>query len=357
MKKKLLFSVSYLALTLSANAQITCHLIASDTVGCSPFVVAFTDQSTGYPISFYWNFDNGSTSTTLNPSTTFYDTGYYHVFHRVSNSLYTDSQYLTIHVISPPIPSFTPSSTFAQCPPLPVQFTNQTFGDSLSFNWDFGDGIADTAANPFHIYIYPGDYNVTLTAFHKSCSDILVLSNLIQVKGPIGHFTVSPTMGCAPLTVRFLGSTQFVASSIFSPEPAESLNEVINADYNYHHPGTYNPTYTLTDSFGCTVVYVTDSIQVQTCDTADAIRAVQGDFANGIVIQPNPASNFLKIEGNNFINYEIELFNELGQVLKMEALKSNSELDVTALPNGIYFLKVNYPVNHLVLTKRVVIQR
>lgn len=36
-------------------------------------------------------------------------------------------------------------------------------GDTISFEWFFGDGITETEISPIHIYDLPGEYNITLT--------------------------------------------------------------------------------------------------------------------------------------------------------------------------------------------------
>jgi len=52
----------------------------------------------------------------------------------------------------------------------PIQFEadegldpDETYGDVLTYEWDFGDGTTDTGFTVTHIYDQPGDYVVTLT--------------------------------------------------------------------------------------------------------------------------------------------------------------------------------------------------
>ncbi len=44
-------------------------------VDCPPFTVPFTNNSMGTSLDYTWNFDNGNSSTDLNPTQTFYNTG------------------------------------------------------------------------------------------------------------------------------------------------------------------------------------------------------------------------------------------------------------------------------------------
>ncbi len=54
------------------------------------------------------------------------------------------------------------SSINLGCPPLSVQFTNDSGSDIDSCFWDFGDGNTSTQLNPLHTYTQVGNYNVTL---------------------------------------------------------------------------------------------------------------------------------------------------------------------------------------------------
>jgi gliding motility-associated-like protein len=47
-----------------------------------------------------------------------------------------------------------------------VQFVNTSEG-AVAYQWRFGDGLGNDAANPLHTYQEPGEYVVTLTAFNE----------------------------------------------------------------------------------------------------------------------------------------------------------------------------------------------
>lgn len=44
-----------------------------------------------------------------------------------------------------------------------IQFWNRSFGQILSYHWDFGDGVESFEENPKHTYIAEGDYEIVLT--------------------------------------------------------------------------------------------------------------------------------------------------------------------------------------------------
>jgi gliding motility-associated-like protein len=128
------------------------------------------------------------------------DTGYFDVtltvFNGACNTYHTIEDY--IHVV-PPLALF---EFEVICDNYSVEFHDMSIeGDSLI--WDFGDEtpfvINDN--NPTHQYASPGQYTVTLTAYKEGslCYDTKVLS--VSVAMPSADLLLSPTVGCAPLTV------------------------------------------------------------------------------------------------------------------------------------------------------------
>ena len=88
--------------------------------------------------------------------------------------------------------SFT-SNVNSGCLPLVVNFTN-TSSNSISFEWDFGNGAHSTLENPSTVYTQPGLYSVQLIAIGSSGSDTLIQNNLIEVlPSPTADFQLTQT--------------------------------------------------------------------------------------------------------------------------------------------------------------------
>ncbi len=65
------------------------------------------------------------------------------------------------------------------------------------------------------------------------------------------------------------------------------------------------------------------------------------DFFEHITIYPNPTNDFLNVEVEDIKTKTIELINNLGQiVLKLKTEEKRTQLDISSLSNGIYFLKI-----------------
>ncbi len=69
------------------NSNIPDAAFSEDSInGNIPFTINFTDQSTNNPISWFWNFGDGGTSTEQNPSYTYNNVGTYTVTLTVTNT-------------------------------------------------------------------------------------------------------------------------------------------------------------------------------------------------------------------------------------------------------------------------------
>ena len=89
--------------------------------------------------------------------------------------------------------------------------------------------------------------------------------------------------------------------------------------------------------FGATTSWV---IRVSLEDLGIDEVGIQNEINSGIKIYPNPAVNTLYVETLNDINYQnmyIQITDINGKIAAQYA-NSNNEIDVSNLPNGIYFL-------------------
>jgi PKD repeat protein/uncharacterized protein YjiK len=66
-------------------------------------------------------------------------------------------------------------------PPATVDFTNRSTGDYTSSQWNFGDGVTSTIADPTHTYQNSGSYTVTLTISGLGGEDTMRKQNYIFI--------------------------------------------------------------------------------------------------------------------------------------------------------------------------------
>jgi PKD repeat protein len=159
--------------TITVNAiQAPVALWTSNvTTGQAPFTVQFTDQATGNPISWSWDFGDSTTSTLQNPTHTYttYTAGT-PIQRTVRETVYSglgDSTLAKIITVTEPAPtaSFTHSADNGEIP-WTMTFTDTSTGNPTAWSYNFGDGTPPTilVRNPTHTYYAGGIYNVTMYA-------------------------------------------------------------------------------------------------------------------------------------------------------------------------------------------------
>jgi len=84
-------------ITVSGSAPVA-DFVGDPTSGTAPLTVQFTDQSSGNPTSWSWDFGDGGTSTEQNPSHTYNDPGTYTVSLTVTNAYGSDTETKTDYI-------------------------------------------------------------------------------------------------------------------------------------------------------------------------------------------------------------------------------------------------------------------
>lgn len=169
--------------------------------GCAGNQVQFVNQSTissGSIVAYQWNFGNGQTSTAIHPSMIFSQPGTYTVtLIAISDLGCSDTASLSVTIYPNPVSHFTALNNTG-CGPLPVYFTDSSFiqsGSIVAWQWNFGDGGTDSVQNPVHLYMYSGNYNVSLTVTsNNGCTHTVSMPNAVTVHPkPIADFMPSPS--------------------------------------------------------------------------------------------------------------------------------------------------------------------
>ncbi|MEQ9103552.1 MAG: PKD domain-containing protein [Rhodothermales bacterium] len=157
----------------SPNVAPIAAFTASPIGGTAPLEVTFDGSPSSDPnsddLTYAWDYGDGQTGSGSSTVNTFTQAGSYTVRLTVSDGVMSDSATQEI-VISEanvaPMAVFSVSVTSGQAP-LEVSFdaTSSTDpdGDSLSFSWDFGDGMFDVGVVVTHSYTEAGVYTAVLT--------------------------------------------------------------------------------------------------------------------------------------------------------------------------------------------------
>ena len=160
----------------------TADFSASQTSGDAPLTVKFKDTSTGSPVSWSWNFGDGTSSYEQNPVHTYYAAGYYTVILAVryaSNDIEIKFRYIVVNTPTPLVAAFTASSTSGKHP-LNVKFTDKSTGSPTSWSWNFGDKSTSTVRSPTHKYTKAGKYTVKLTIKNAAGSNAKTMTITVK---------------------------------------------------------------------------------------------------------------------------------------------------------------------------------
>jgi PKD repeat protein len=207
---------SYDTAVVTVQVPPNVNFTKSDSVGCNPLVVNFTNLSTNtYKASFLWNYGNGNSSTNYIPTEQTYlqslttDTFYY-IKLTVSNFCGSFPKLDTVRVIPKPTAIFL-TNTNIGCSPLEIYLSNFSVGLPQNVKWYFGNGDSSIRYNldyPFKPIIYrtldtPTVYKIRLIVSNICGSDtmtkfITVLPNTVK-----SFFSTSAQNGCQSLTVNF----------------------------------------------------------------------------------------------------------------------------------------------------------
>ena len=195
-------SAGYIVVGLAPIADFEAYY-AYNTV---PTTVRFADRSTGTaPLTYSWDFGDGSNSTEANPTHIYIARGLYTVKLTVTNrygeSTETKTDYIAIGVA--PVARFSADPRTGTVP-FRVKFTDNSIGNPTSWAWSFGDGTESGEQNPVHTYWAGGNYTVIMTATNEyGSSEATKTEYIIAVPALKSQFTATPSTGKAPLKVVF----------------------------------------------------------------------------------------------------------------------------------------------------------
>lgn len=250
-------SVNGCADTLQQPIQVYSTVFAafgqSDTAGCSPLNVNFSNNSL-YADSYFWDFGDGSAvDTTANPAHVFInngtlDTTYFTSLIIQSNEGCSDTvlSQVTIYPSPTAILAATPISQIF--PNTTVSVVNLSSAGNWNYAWDFGDGFTDTSMNPgSHSYSTWNSYTISLIVYSNECSDTTETVVIIIQPPPIAGFNLSDTAGCRPITVTFNDTSLYADSLMWDfgdGTPFFFTSDTADFTHTFYNAGIYVVTLT-----------------------------------------------------------------------------------------------------------------
>lgn len=252
----LLLSILYSAPVRGQQANFT--YTATPASLCAPVTVNFQNTSTGFPISYTWDLDNGSAAYTANAEATYTQPGTYRITLTVQYPNGSSQYWREITVNPSPAVDFT-VDVASSCKPYTATFTDLTPNAAVR-SWNFGDGTSITTNNGSvqHTYTRPGNYNVTLSATNAfGCTQTLTKSSFINIAVPTIVISGTSITGCAPVNASLTAAVSSITNDPVTQyawnfgDGATQNSTAAAVTHQYNNPGAYNVTVTVTTRQGC----------------------------------------------------------------------------------------------------------
>jgi gliding motility-associated-like protein len=219
----------------------------SSSLICQGESVLLTAQSTGGS-SIQWYFDDpsdpgpaaiisGATGDSLNVTAS----GIYSIVLSIGSGC-EDTAFHPVQIDFIPRPS--PGFNFPLfCVDKPVNFQNTTdisLTGPLTYSWNFGDNSPSSSqVNPTHVYILPGTYTVTLTAYSTLCPSLFDSRSLfVTAEAPVPGIRY-PDIYTARNSDRQLTARNIANEYHWSPGTGLSDPNIINPRFNYNRDMEY----------------------------------------------------------------------------------------------------------------------
>jgi PKD repeat protein len=374
------------------KAQSTCGATlthSTDTSGTTVFTAIITGAMPDYQ---YIGYGDGSTAT-VTPNGimphTYSCNGTYVVGYAIGTNDSLCNAYITDTVVITNlqpcggcnlVANFTATVDANDTTGLTYTFTNTSTGAHANptwSNWNFGDGVTLSTGgwNPVsHTYAQAGGYIVLLTAQDTGLANCMNTYNDSILVGT-GNGGGNPSGGntCGS---NFFISQDSTTALTWNAYPNYSTSATqftwswgdnaqstgMYPSHTYATAGTYTICLTVLDSCG-TSTYC-DSASIYRVSSANAViqlnvinpnapTALKTTINKALVsMYPNPANSKLTVSIAQNDNSVITMYDAIGkQVMQQKATGLSTELNVSNLPQGMYFVNVNGTTQKVVISE------
>lgn len=255
----------------------------------------------GDPLTYSWNFGDGSYSTAANPTHTYQNTGIYTVSLQVSDSQSYSATASTTVTVTNTAPIANPSGPYSTHWNTPLTFngllSSDPDGDAItSYNWDFGDGTTGSGATPTHTYNTVGNYVVSLVVSDGTDSSAVAtttvaVTNTAPIANPGGPYTVH------------WGTTLTLDASLSSDPDNDTIQNYswnfgdgttgsgIQIEHTYQAPGSYTIELIISDGIYSSVTATTTVEVTNTAPVASIGGPYNAFRAQSITINGNSSTD------------------------------------------------------------------
>jgi len=208
----------------------------------------------------------------------------------------------------------------------------------------------DGTTNPTFTVSASGTYWVTVTDIITGCIDRDTIVVFVS-SGPTANFTYTTS----DLTVTFNNTSQQGSTFFWDFGDCTTLLTFSDSNvvYTYANPGTYDVILVVTNPCDSDTITFTVTVTISGIDETKLV-------SERINIYPNPNEGIFTISFTGFENEKVQftILDLQGRTVVNEQLTVNSEfnkeIDLSRLPKGMYFLRVN--TTDKVFTKKILVE-
>ncbi|MCX6351542.1 MAG: PKD domain-containing protein [Bacteroidetes bacterium] len=197
-----------------------------------------------------------------------------------------------------------------------------------SYIWDFGNSLTGIGAKPKTLYNAIGKYKVQLKIKDANgCIDSTIKTVTIDPVAAKFAYTISGNkVSFMPTDTTFTHGWDFGDSTPYNISDTPT--------HTYSASGNYHVTLTATNAQGCTNSY-TDTVSI-------VITGIENpNSSDAISIFPNPAKGQIHVinKVSSKGNSNIYITDVMGKILLTKSTEgTNTNIDISSLSNGMYFL-------------------
>lgn len=298
---------------------------------CEDEMFSFQNETSDAVESLTWDFGNGQTSTEINPSTYFNESGDFTVSLTATNTIGCENvSTKALSVRSVPMVDFTVNEPPNACSGVNTLLQNATVNPDgaaiTEWLWDPGDGsapVSQTTPDAQHVFANGGSYPVSLTAITEHGCVGTVDKTVIIEQAPATTFTFTPA--CDDIPVNFTGPGGDDISSLYW-EIGTSYYDGPQPTHTFRSPGNY-PVYLEVSGWnGCIatrerIIHVPEPLApdfsvLRNCvgdeailtDITDGVEPVlssQWEFSNGNVFTSSPLLHSFHSPGSENVTLRV----------------------------------------------------
>ncbi len=263
-----------------------------DSLEMQTNAIQFMDMSYGDIVSWEWNFGDGNESEEQNPVHVYEEAGEYEVCLEIENAdgscenIFCELVFVEDSIIWEDCEAafyWQPTMDSLEMQTNAIQFMDMSYGDIVSWEWNFGDGNESEEQNPVHVYEEAGEYEVCLEIENADGSCENIFCELVFVDDSISWedceaaFYWHPAMDSLEMQTNAIQFMDMSYGEIVSwnwnfGDGAESIEQ--NPVHTYNEAGEYEVCLNIVNIDGtcqdvfCEYVFVDDSISWEECEAA-----------------------------------------------------------------------------------------